>query len=60
MFPYRYTIAPLTNDTEDKFFRDIITYINTPITSWNTHVAIHCLRFCLPYEVHTRSFSRFH
>lgn len=36
MFPYRFTIASLTNDTEDKFFRDIITYINTSITSWKT------------------------
>lgn len=37
IFTYRFTIAPLTNDTENKFFRDIITYINTPTTSWNTN-----------------------
>lgn len=34
IFPYRFTIVPLTNDTQNKLFRDIITYIKTPITSW--------------------------
>lgn len=64
IFLYRFTIAPLTNDTENKFFRDIITYINTPITSWkqikrNQQIG-GSVFIILSYEVHTRTYSRFH